>query len=179
MSRHCGVCLPLSSMPACSSWGIGEIPDLAPMGRWLRAAGCDELMLLPVGTMPPGQASPYSACSAMAIDPIYLSLPALHDFALAGGEDALSSEMRMCLEHVRASRVVRFADVRRVKEAALWMAFGRFVSDEWDERSIRAGEFAAFTSRERWWLDDYALFQANSATPVPNTSPPKKPCTWC
>jgi 4-alpha-glucanotransferase len=61
MSRFRGVCLPLSSMPGSRSWGIGEIVDLVPMGRWLQAAGCDALMLLPVGTMPPGQSSPYSA----------------------------------------------------------------------------------------------------------------------
>ena len=56
-----------------------------------------------------------------------------------------------------------FAQVRDLKEIALWIAFRQFVSDEWDERSIRAGDFAAFAHRERWWLDDYALFQACAA----------------
>ena len=34
MIRHCGISLPLSSMPSSRSWGIGEIPDLVPMGQW-------------------------------------------------------------------------------------------------------------------------------------------------
>jgi 4-alpha-glucanotransferase len=99
----------------------------------------------------------------MGIDPIYLSLPALEDFAHGGGEDALSPELRHVLERARVSQVVAFADVRRVKEGALWLAFDRFAADEWDARSLRASELAAFISRERWWLDDYALFQACAA----------------
>jgi len=150
-------------MPSSDSWGIGEIPDLVPMARWLQAAHCDQLMLLPVGTMAEGQASPYSACSAMAIDPIYLSLASMEDFRRAGGVEHLSLELRQCLVTVTQSPRVRFADVRRLKQAALWSAFERFLSDEWNHRTIRAGVFAAFTARERWWLDDYALFQACAA----------------
>lgn len=163
MTRHRGVCLPLSSLRSSTSWGIGEIPDLVPMARWLRASACDQLMLLPVGTMAAGQASPYSACSAMAIDPIYLSLTAMEDFARAGGVEHLSPDLRQCRMVVMQSPAVRFADVRRLKDAALWAAFERFLSDEWNNHTIRAGAFAAFTSRERWWLDDYALFQACAA----------------
>lgn len=147
-------------MPSSGSWGIGEIPDLVPMARWLQAASCDQLMLLPVGTMSAGQASPYSACSAMAIDPIYVSIASIEDFARAGGVEHLPMDLRQCLATATASPSVRFADVRRVKAAALWAAFERFLSDEWNNRTIRAGAFAAFTSRERWWLDDSALFQA-------------------
>jgi 4-alpha-glucanotransferase len=150
-------------MPSSSSWGIGEIPDLVPMAQWLQAAGCDQLMLLPVGTMAEGQASPYSACSAMAIDPIYLSLSSIEDFARAGGVEQLPLDYRQSLVAVKQSATVKFADVRRLKHAALWAAFERFLSDEWNNRTIRAGEFAVFISRERWWLDDYALFQACAA----------------
>lgn len=160
MTRHRGISLPLSSMPSSGSWGIGEIPDLVPMGQWLQAAAYDQLMLLPVGTMATGQSSPYSACSAMAIDPIYLSIPAIEDFASAGAVETLAPAMRQRLDAARASAIVQFADVRVIKNAALWVAFDRFVSDEWNQRTIRAGAFAAFTHRERWWLDDYALFQA-------------------
>jgi 4-alpha-glucanotransferase len=163
VNRHRGVCLPLSSMPSSTSWGIGEIPDLAPMAHWLQAAGCDQLMLLPVGTMAEGQASPYSACSAMAIDPIYLSLPAMEDFVRGGGVEQLPIDARQTLVTIKQSRTVRFAAVRRLKALALWSAFERFLSEEWNNRTIRAGAFAAFTSRERWWLDDYALFQACAA----------------
>ncbi len=163
MTRHRGISLPLSSMPSSGSWGIGEIPDLVPMGQWLQAAAYDQLMLLPVGTMARGQSSPYSACSAMAIDPIYLSIEGIEDFSRAGGLECLSLDARRWLAEVRAASRVHFAQVRELKEVALWIAFRQFVSDEWDQRTIRAGDFAAFAHRERWWLDDYALFQACAA----------------
>lgn len=152
-------------MPSSVSWGVGEIPDLAPMARWLQRAGCDQLMLLPVGTMleREGQSSPYSACSAMAIDPIYLSLSVMEDFARAGGVAHLPLDARQNLAAVRQSPTVRFAAVRGLKHIALRAAFERFLSDEWNNRTIRAGAFAAFISDERWWLDDYALFQACAA----------------
>ncbi len=160
MRKHLGISLPLSAMPSSSSWGIGEIGDLVPMAQWLHAAGCDQLMVLPVATMAAGQPSPYSACSAMAIDPIYLALPAMEDFQRAGGVGELAHALRQRLDQARASRSVQFNDVRRVKEAALAVAFECFVRDEWNDRTIRAADCAGFMARERWWLDDYALFQA-------------------
>jgi 4-alpha-glucanotransferase len=161
--KRVGINVPLSAMPSRNSWGIGEIPDLVPMADWLASAGCNELMLLPVGTMAAGQASPYSACSAMAIDPIYVSVAAIDDFQRAGGVSALPMDMAARMDNARASDRIRFADVRQVKEAALQLAFASFVRDEWDQLTIRAGELAGFMARERWWLDDYALFQACAA----------------
>jgi 4-alpha-glucanotransferase len=51
-------------------WGIGDIGDLRPMSAWLAGAGQRVLQLLPLNEMAPGQQSPYSAISGMAIDPI-------------------------------------------------------------------------------------------------------------
>ena len=48
------------------------------------------LQLLPINEMAPGQQSPYSAISAMAIDPIFIRVPAVPEFAALGGEAALS-----------------------------------------------------------------------------------------
>lgn len=150
-------------MPSAQSWGIGEIPDLVSMARWLQMAGCDQLMLLPVGTMAEGEASPYSACSAMAIDPIYLSIASMEDFVAIGGVEQLPPEARDSIGVVSASERVQFAEVRRLKRLALWTAFERFLSDEWNNKTVRAGAFAGFATRERWWLNDYALFQACAA----------------
>jgi 4-alpha-glucanotransferase len=160
MNRHLGITLPLSAMPSSSSWGIGEIGDLDRFAVWLEQAGCDRLMLLPIGTMPSGTTSPYSACSAMAIDPIYLSVEALEDVRAIGGTASLGDDNRRLIAAARGSARVKFADVRKVKEGVLALAWERFLRDEWADRTTRAAEFAGFTSRERWWLDDYALFRA-------------------
>src|SRR5215475_6059477 len=90
--RRAGLSIPLFAFPSTSSWGIGDIGDVEPLTAWLAAAGQRVLQLLPINERAPGQASPYSAISAMAIDPVFIRLPAVVDFEALGGEASLSAE---------------------------------------------------------------------------------------
>ena len=87
--RRAGLLIPLFSCPSTASWGIGDIGDIEPLTAWLAGAGQRILQLLPLNEMAPGQQSPYSAISAMAIDPIFISVPRVPEFAALGGEAAL------------------------------------------------------------------------------------------
>jgi 4-alpha-glucanotransferase len=158
--RHAGILVPLFSIPARGSWGVGEIPDLPQFARWLDAAGFDFVQILPVNEMADGQNSPYSALSAMAIDPVYIGMGSVDEFVGAGGDAALSEDDRVTLARARNAPAVAYADVRRIKWRALRTAFDRFDRHEWRTRSVRAGAFRDFVERERWWLDDYSLFRA-------------------
>lgn len=158
--RHTGALVPLFSIPSTESWGIGEIPDLARCAVWLRQAALDFVMLLPVNEMGDGQNSPYSALSAMAIDPLYIALADVEDFTAAGGESALSAADRSTLDHARQSPRVEYQEIRDIKSRALRSAFDRFAQREWRTHSARAGVFRDFMERERWWLGDYSLFRA-------------------
>lgn len=160
MSRRAGINIPLFSCRSTASWGIGELRDIEPLSAWLETAGVSELMILPLGTMPEGESSPYAATSTLAIDPIYVALDAVPDFVRAGGVEALSEAAQRALARARASSTIRHDEVRRVKHEALGIAFSRFLADEWEALTPRAAELAAYIARERWWLDDYALFQA-------------------
>lgn len=152
--------VPLFSAASTASWGIGDCLDVEPLAGWLASAGFTDLMILPIGTMADGQSSPYSACSAMAIDPIYIRPDAVDDFARAGGVAALGAPIRAALDAARRATRVEYAAVRRVKSAAMDIAFDRFQRDEWLNFTTRAAELAGFVARERWWLDDYALYRA-------------------
>jgi 4-alpha-glucanotransferase len=154
--------MPLFSAASTSSWGIGEFQDIGPLAEWIATCGCDRLMILPIGAMAPGQTSPYSAASAMALDPIYIAVDAVTDFVQAGGVTALPEDLRTDLAGARASRHVQYTIVRRAKDHALDLAFAQFAGQEWEQHTPRAAAFAAYIARERWWLDDYALFQALS-----------------
>jgi 4-alpha-glucanotransferase len=158
--RHAGINVPLFSLRSSRAWGIGEIPDVAAIAAWLRDAACDRLMVLPLGTMPAGQTSPYSAVSTLALDPIYVGLHAVPDFARAGGFDALSDGAREAIDEARRSPAIRYDAVRFAKSEALGLAFHAFLRDEWEQLTPRAAMLAAYVARERWWLDDYALFFA-------------------
>jgi len=160
MPRRAGILVPLFSAPSSTSWGIGELRDVAPLARWLASGGFSRLVLLPIGTMPPGETSPYSAASAMAIDPTYVALDEVPDFERAGGREALSVEAIQRLELVSRSPTVRYEDVRPLKREALERCFDAFATEEWDRHTARAAEFATYIARQRWWLEDYALHQA-------------------
>jgi 4-alpha-glucanotransferase len=158
--RHAGLLIPLFSIPSSRSWGIGEIGDIPLFASWLRRAGQDLLQLLPINEMAVGQRSPYSAMTAMAIDPIFISMRQVEDFEAAGGEGAMTGEWRDALERARRSPIVDYDLVRRVKEPALRLAFTRFRDQEWARSSVRAAAFGAWCVEQAWWLDDYALFRA-------------------
>src|SRR5215203_3329115 len=98
MRRRSGILVPLFSVPSSRSWGIGEIGDIPVLAEWLRTAGQRILQILPINEMPPGERSPYSALSAMAIDPQFISLGQLEDFTAAGGEAQLNPEQRRRLD---------------------------------------------------------------------------------
>jgi 4-alpha-glucanotransferase len=158
--RRAGLLIPLSSFPSTASWGIGEIGDLPAVTHWLAAAGQRVLQLLPINEMAAGQQSPYSAISAMAIDPIFITLALVPEFIDLGGEDGLAKDERRQLEMVRGAPRIEFAAVRRLKREALRRAFDRFHEAEWSRDSARARLFKTFLSEQAWWIEDYAVFRA-------------------
>jgi 4-alpha-glucanotransferase len=158
--RRSGLLIPLFSCPSTASWGIGEITDVAPVTAWLAAAGQHVWQLLPLNEMAPGQQSPYSAVSALAIDPIFIHAPVVAEFQAIGGEAALSGEHRDLLAAVRRAPRVEYQAVRRLKQAAFDAAFDRFVDAEWRRDTARARSMGAFLAGQAWWLDDYSLFRA-------------------
>jgi len=160
LGRSAGLVVPLFSLHSSRSAGIGEIGDLAPLGAWMRRAGLQALQLLPVGTLPDGETSPYSALSAMAIDPVYVSLSDVADFQALGGEVRLPLADQIALRSTRTASLVQYAAVRQAKQSALRLAFSLFWDVDWVRTTARAGAFAAFVSWEDWWLEDYAVYSA-------------------
>jgi 4-alpha-glucanotransferase len=158
--RHAGLLLPLFSAPGRSSWGIGELRDWPVLASWLSAAGLDFVQVLPLNEMAPDQHSPYSAVSAMAIDPIYVTVPAVPEFVAAGGEQALPADLRAQLATIRDAERIEYNAVRALKMKALRTAYDHFVEHDWRQDSKRADALRAFLQREDSWVTDYALFRA-------------------
>jgi len=158
--RRAGLLLPLFSAPSRKSWGIGELADLPHLCGWLKSAGLAFLQVLPLHEMAVDDHSPYSAISAMALDPLYISLNDVPDFQAQGGEASLRPDERRRLAAVRASRRVCYREIRSLKTGVLRTSFRRFQQAEWLAGSRRARQLRAYIDRERAWLDDYTLFRA-------------------
>ena len=146
-------------MPSTTSWGVGEIADIPPMAAWLRECGLDMLQLLPLNEMTTGQNSPYGAMSALALDPIYISVARVPEFRALGGVECLAAGTRDRLRAAQAARSVQYQEVRRIKQEALEAAYRQFLGAE--RRSApRVRQFETFRREQAWWLHEYALFRA-------------------
>lgn len=159
-ARRSGLLIPLFSAPSERSWGIGDIGDLPRLASWLAGAGQRVLQLLPINEMAPTQQSPYSAISAMAIDPIYIDMAGNPDFLAMGGEGELEVVDASELARARHSPSVPYAIVRWLKDRALRLSCEQFHDAEIRRNSERAGAFARFRVEQAWWLDDYSLYRA-------------------
>jgi 4-alpha-glucanotransferase len=158
--RRSGILIPLFAGPSERSWGVGDIGDLRHLTSWLAGGAQRVLQLLPISEMAPTQQSPYSAISAMAIDPIYVDVTGIPEFAAAGGERSLSRDDASVLDRVRQSPTVEYEAIRGLKDRALRAAFERFIDAEVRKDSERARAFARFLSEQAWWIDEYAIFRA-------------------
>ena len=147
--RRAGILLPLFSLRSARDWGVGDLGDLGPFCRWLASAG---------HTRAPAPAdrrdgrryetSPYGALTAFALDPLYLALDAVEDFAAAGGVDALSPGARLALDAARGAPGIAYAHVRHAKSEALAAAFARYEVTEAATGSTRETAFARFVEAE-------------------------------
>jgi 4-alpha-glucanotransferase len=158
-SRRSGLLVPLFSLTSSRSWGIGEFRDLATFAEWARAAGQSFVQILPISEVPSSDTSPYSAMTAMGLDPVYLSLPLVEDFEALGGEPALTDGERSMLERLRAAKHVMYHEVRTLKDRWCRLSYQRFLTTD-AASGRRAEAFAAFRQAHAGWLGDFALFQA-------------------
>ena len=153
-SRRSGISVPLFSLRSSRSWGIGEIGDIPAAASWLRSACQSVLQILPLNELAPGEASPYSALSAMSIDPQFISIRMLEDGAVF--EEICADD----LEIVRRSPRIDYKRVRDLKNHALKTSFERFFETQWLLETNKAAALRAYMAREAWWLDEYSLYRA-------------------
>jgi 4-alpha-glucanotransferase len=152
--RRAGISVPLFSLRSSRSWGIGEIGDVPAAVDWLRVAHQSVLQILPLNELSPGESSPYSALSAMAIDPRYITVRDIED--AADFESLWADEIKW----VREAPHIAYRQVTNLKRRALRACFGRFWQSEWRQGTARAEALRRYIVDEGWWLDDYGLYRA-------------------
>lgn len=145
---HHGLNIPLFSLHSERSHGIGEYLDLLPIIQWCHSIGFDVIQLLPLNDTGLGD-SPYSAISAFALNPIYLSLnqlPYLENYP------HLIDELKALPQFSNQDRI-DYPKVREVKYQFLKHYFKA------TKLSIQASaDFKKFASDASSWLLGYAVF---------------------
>ncbi len=157
--RAAGVAVPLFSLRGAADLGGGDIFDLIPFIDWLARWHQGVVQLLPINEGAPGEASPYSALSAFAIDPSYLAAARVVEI-----EHSAAAQRWLRTAPVRRKRERLEQAPQRERAAAcgftlrlLEFGFAEFVAHADAQRQAR---FDAFCARQAWWLEDYALFRA-------------------
>ena len=82
-----GISVPVGALRTKKSFGIGEFLDIIPFADFCKKSSLKVIQLLPVndtGT----ESSPYSALSASALHPIYISIEALPELYQAPADTA-------------------------------------------------------------------------------------------
>ena len=146
--RATGILLHPTSLPG--RFGIGDLGDEAyGFVDFLVAAGQSLWQVLPLGPTGTG-ASPYSCDSAFAGNTLLVSPQKLVAAGLLSEAEVTETQ---CLSEER----VDFDQVRKCKTALLAVACKRF--NESGNTDLR-DEYESFCRAQRFWLEDYALFQA-------------------
>jgi 4-alpha-glucanotransferase len=143
LSRGCGILLHPTSLPG--RFGIG---DLGPCSsRWLETLAVARQgwwQMLPLGPIGAGS-SPYQSTSSFAGNTLLISPERLVETGDLTRRDLARPPQ------VPADRV-DYAAVRAHQDRLLRRAFARF--------DPRDPDYLRFIAERRWWLDDFALFQA-------------------
>ena len=143
--RESGILMPVSSLPG--PYGIGCFGKAAfQFVDFLSAAGQTIWQLLPLSPTGYGD-SPYQSCSAFAGNPYFISL------------DALVEEGVLTAAECKKANFGRKAD--DIDYSRLYTERGRLLRLAYSRSDIGHNEaFTAFCEKNKWWLDDFALFMA-------------------
>jgi 4-alpha-glucanotransferase len=143
--KYTGTAIPLGAIKTKKSVGCGEFQDLIPFADLCKKSGIKIIQLLPVndtGT----ESSPYSALSAFALHPLYVTLEKLTE------DEAIVAKIKKLRKKYKDFQRFPYKDLRQDKLALLREIF----ASKKDEIAA-SGEISAWLS-ENPWVKEYAVF---------------------
>ncbi|OVE75534.1 4-alpha-glucanotransferase [bacterium F11] len=147
-NRRSGVLAHISSLPG--PYGIGDIgPEAYKFVDFLSASGQGWWQMFPLGPEGFGH-SPYQTLSVFAGNALFISLEFLE-------EDGLLTKEDISLDKSFPQNRVDFDRVQEFKDCLFEKAFNRF---EQNRISPDYKRFRQFCSKNKRWLDDYAVYRA-------------------
>lgn len=168
IDRIWGVPVQLYALRSERNWGIGDFTDLSALLDILKRQGADIIGLNPLNTLfhdNPGEASPYRPSSRLYLNPLYIDVEAVPEYA--GSEEAQqlvnSFEFQMRLKNARQTKFVDYQCVCDLKTRALTAVYKTFLAragsgDPEDARRHEA--FEKFKADHFPTLDELCTFEA-------------------
>ena len=156
--RTWGVATQLYSVRSERSWGIGDLTDLTDLAVWSASRyGAGFVLVNPLhaaAPTPPMEPSPYLPTSRRFVNPIYLRVEAIQEFAYVGDRGELRKARSVAQARAKKSTLIDRDSVWKIKRAALRAVYRV-------KRSAgRDLAYAAYREREGRNLDDFAIWCA-------------------
>lgn len=158
--RRCGILMPLFSMRSDKSWGIGDFDSLFETANYYKSLGVSIIQILPINEIAINETCPYTALSAFALDPIYISVQDVEDIKNDSESLHLIESLKPEIENLRKLDKVDYRKVRDIKYKVLLNGFKNFALKEYNENTPRSEEFLEFCKNNHYWLESYSIFRA-------------------
>jgi 4-alpha-glucanotransferase len=166
--RLWGLNLPLYALRSSHNWGIGDFEDLRAATAWAQELGAAFVGINPLHAPQPGikdNPSPYSPSSRLFLNYLYVNLEKVPDLQDSPEAAALlaSPDFQADLDRLREAFLVRYQDVRRLKEKFLHILFNSFSERHGfpeAPRTPRGRDFARFVAEGGKTLENFCIFQA-------------------
>ncbi|MES2294386.1 MAG: 4-alpha-glucanotransferase [Pseudomonadota bacterium] len=162
--RYWGVAAQLYSVRSENNWGMGDFTDLRTLMDWAGEHGAAAVGVNPLHALfldTPEDASPYSPSSRHFINPLYLDVTAIPDYAESAEACLLASTSAIfdIVRAVRARDIVDYTAVARAKLAVFEHLYRHFRSAHGRETDARRLAYHTFVAATGPSLYHFALFQ--------------------
>src|SRR5688572_10903134 len=152
--RSWAIAVQLYGIRSRHNWGHGDFSDLADLIEIAGALGAAAIGLNPLHALfddRPTEASPYYPNSRHFLNPLYIDVESIPEFP-----QTARGQFEGEIEALRKQELVDYANVARIKMAALTLAHENFRKNGTDERRQ---QFAAFRQERGGRLEAYAAFE--------------------
>lgn len=163
-NRVWGISSQLYALRSPRNWGIGDFSDLDALVVRAAALGADVVGINPLHALfpeEPERASPYSPSSRLFVNPLYLDIEAIEDFAECPEVQQLTAISRFSSRRRKLQNLplVDYRAVARLKRDALRLLHLLFRQRHLQRRGDgRAAEFRAYQKRAGPALRRFATF---------------------
>jgi len=164
-ARLWGIAVQLYGLRSPRNWGIGDFTDLRALLGWAGQVGAASIGINPLHALfldDPAHISPYSPSTRQFINPLYIDVEAIEEFAASDEAQALvrSAPFRARLEQARGAELVDYPAVTAVKRAVLEALHRTLRTRVGADGERRRDAFARFRAEQGEPLQRFALFQA-------------------
>ena len=152
--RVWGFVVQLYGLRSARNWGVGDFTDLGSLVELAAGMGA---AVVGVNPLHAAWVSPYSPSSRHALNPVYLDVEALPEFAQCDAARRLvaSAQFKERLAALRDAPLVDYDGVRAAKREVLELLYAQFRKSR-----ARRAQLALFMRASTHELRDYALYEA-------------------